>query len=99
MAARRPVRRVFEPACGSERLLIRFAESGFEVSGNDLNRVAVEYCNARFARKGFPAAAVLGDMANFRLSRKVDAAFNTINSFRHLLSEELAESHLTACCV
>ncbi len=92
--ARRPVRRVFEPACGTGRLLIRFAEGGFEVSGNDLNRRAVEYCNARFARKGFPAAAVLGDMANFRLSRKVDAAFNTINSFRHLLSEELAESHL-----
>ena len=92
--ARRPVRRVFKPACGSGRLLIRFAENGFEVSGNDLNPLAVEYCNARFSRKGFPAAAVLGDMANFRLSRKVDAAFNTINSFRHLLSEELAESHL-----
>ncbi len=92
--ARRKVQRVFEPACGTGRLLIRFAERGFAVFGNDLNRLAVEYCNARFERKGLPAAAVFGDMANFTLPRKVDAAFNTINSFRHLLSEELAESHL-----
>jgi hypothetical protein len=33
-------------------------------------------------------------MADFRLPRTVDAAFNTINSFRHLLSEEAARSHL-----
>jgi len=92
--ARRPVRRLFEPACGTGRLMVRFAAAGYEVSGNDLNAKAIEYCNARLARHGFPPSATLGDMANFRLRRKVDAALNTINSFRHLPSERAAEDHL-----
>jgi SAM-dependent methyltransferase len=94
--ALRPVRRLFEPACGTGRLLVKLAEAGYEVSGNDLNPNAIEYCNARLVRRGFPPSAVVGDMADFRLRRKVDAAFSTINSFRHLGSEEDAQSHL-AC--
>ncbi len=94
--ARCRVRRLFEPACGTGRLLVRFAECGFEVSGNDLNPRAVEYCNARFRRRGLPATAVVGDMADFHLPRRANAAFNMINSFRHLLSEESAESHLNS---
>ncbi len=37
-AAKRPVKRLFEPACGTGRLLIKLAENGYEVSGNDLQR-------------------------------------------------------------
>jgi SAM-dependent methyltransferase len=92
--ATRRVRRVFEPACGTGRLLIKLAQAGFEVGGNDLNEKAVDYCNARLTRYGFPASAVVGDMADFRLRRKVDAAFNMINSFRHLSTEKAAEAHL-----
>jgi SAM-dependent methyltransferase len=92
--AGRVVRRLFEPACGTGRLLIKFAEAGYDVQGNDLNPKAVAFCNARFTRRGHKPAAVVGDMADFRLRKKVDAAFNTINSFRHLASERLAESHL-----
>jgi SAM-dependent methyltransferase len=92
--APRPVRRLFEPACGTGRLLIKFAEAGHDVAGNDLNPRAVEFCNARFGRRGLAPAAVVGDMADFRLRRKVDAAFNMINSFRHLPSEQFARSHL-----
>lgn len=90
------VRRVFEPACGTGRLLFRLAQSGYDVSGLDLNPRAVDYCNRRLSRHGFAAGAFVGDMADFRLPRRVDAAFNTINSFRHLLSEAAARSHL-AC--
>lgn len=92
--ANRPVARLFEPACGTGRLLVKLAQASFDVSGNDLNPHAVEFCNARFKRNGLAAAAVVGDMADFRLSRKVDAAFNTINSFRHLGTEAAALSHL-----
>jgi SAM-dependent methyltransferase len=92
--ARRPVRRLFEPACGTGRLLVKFARAGYEVSGNDLNPKAVSYCNARLVRHGFPPTATVGDMADFHLRRKQDAAFNTINSFRHLQTEEAAEGHL-----
>jgi len=92
--ARRTVRRLFEPACGTGRLMARFARAGYEVSGNDLSAKAIEYCNARLKRQGFPPGAVVGDMADFRLRRKVDAAYNTINSFRHLPDERAAEGHL-----
>jgi hypothetical protein len=33
-------------------------------------------------------------MADFRLPRRVDAAFNMINSFRHLISQRQARQHL-----
>jgi len=92
--AQRKVQRLFEPACGTGRLLIRFALAGFEVGGNDLNVKAVEYCNSRLVRRGFAATAFVGDMADFRLRKKCDAAFNMINSFRHLPDETAAENHL-----
>lgn len=90
----RVVRRLFEPACGTGRLMIRLAKAGYAVAGNDLNEKAVAFCNARLARGGFAETAVVGDMADFRVRRKCDAAFNMINSFRHLPSEEQAEAHL-----
>ena len=92
--AGRPVRRLFEPACGTGRLLIKLARAGFDVGGNDLNSKAVDYCNNRLERYGFGRPVVLGDMSDFRLRRKADAAFNTINSFRHLSTDLAAESHL-----
>lgn len=92
--ARCEVRRIFEPACGTGRLLIKLAKAGYEVAGNDLNRKAVDYCNRRLVRHGFAPTVSVGDMADFTVRRKFQAAFNTINSFRHLDSEAAAESHL-----
>lgn len=92
--ARRRVRRVFEPACGTGRLLVELAEAGYAVGGNDLNARAVAFCNARLVRRGFKATAVPGDMSDFQLKQPVDAAFNLISSFRHLASEAAAVSHL-----
>jgi SAM-dependent methyltransferase len=88
------VKRVFEPACGTGRLLYRLAKAGFEVSGLDLNPRAVDFCRKRLERQGYSANIICGDMSDFRLPKKVDAAFNPINSFRHLLSEAQAEAHL-----
>jgi SAM-dependent methyltransferase len=92
--AGRPVRRVFEPACGTGRLLIKLAKLGHEVGGNDLNPKAVKFCNARLVRHGFPATVTVGDMADFRVRKKFDAGFNMINTFRHLSTEETALAHL-----
>ena len=88
------VRRVFEPACGTGRLLIKLAKAGFEVSGNDLNSKAVDFCNDRLERHGYARSVFVGDMSDFKLRRKADAAFNTINSFRHLATEQAATDHL-----
>lgn len=90
----RQVKTLFEPACGTGRLLIKLAQAEFSVSGLDINPNAVKFCNDRLRKKGFPESAFLGDMADFRLNKKADIAFNTINSFRHLASEAQAESHL-----
>jgi len=92
--ATREVKCLFEPACGTGRLLIKLAKAGYEVSGNDLNENAVKFCNDRLERNGFGRPVDVNDMADFRLKKKVDASFNTINSFRHLPTEELAVAHL-----
>lgn len=92
--AGRPVRRLFEPGCGTGRLIARFAAAGYEIAGNDLRAEAVEYCNARLARLGLPPTGRVGDMADFRPAGKVDGAFNLISTFRHLETEAAAESHL-----
>lgn len=92
--ARRKVKRVFEPGCGTGRLLFRLAKQGYRVSGLDLNPRMVAYCNRRLEKHGFPAMCDEGDMSDFRLPRPVDAAFNMINTFRHLATERQAQGHL-----
>jgi SAM-dependent methyltransferase len=88
------VKRVFEPACGTGRLLVKLAAAGYKVAGNDINPKAVAFCNARLKRHGFPLTTVVGDMSDFKLPRPADAAFNMINSFRHLSTEAAARDHL-----
>ncbi len=94
--ARRRVKRVFEPACGSGRLLIKLAQRGLDVSGCDLNRPSVDYCNRRFKRRGLRPAAFVADIATISLPLKVDAAFNLLSSFQLLPNEHEAERHLAA---
>ena len=89
-----PARRLFEPACGTGRLVFRLAKAGYRVSGLDLNPRAVDYCNRRLAKHDLPESAFIGDMAKFSLPKPVDGAFNTINSFRHLPTEMAARAHL-----
>lgn len=88
------VRRLFEPACGTGRLIYRLGREGFEVSGNDLNPKAIEFCNKRLEKYDLRGRATVGDMSNFTVRKPYDAAFNTINSFRHLPTAEAAVGHL-----
>ena len=88
------VKTLFEPACGTGRLLFKFAKAGYDIAGNDTNEKAVAFCNARLKKHGQPQTAVVGDMADFRLGEPVDACFNMINSVRHLQSEAAIEAHL-----
>ncbi len=88
------VQSVFEPACGTGRLLFRLGKSGFKVAGNDLNPAAIQYCNQRLEKHGLPASTTVGDMCDFKLSAPVDAAFNLVSSFRHIIGLQRAEEHL-----
>ncbi len=94
--ADREVTNLFEPACGTGRLMIRFAKLGFKVSGLDLNEKAIDFCNRRLERNGFKPTGFVGDMCEFSLAQPADAAFNTINSFRHLEAAQQAGNHLSA---
>ena len=88
------VKRVFEPACGTGRLLVKLGRFGYDVAGNDLNPNAVDFCNQRLIKYKLPESVVVGDMSDFKLKKKFDASFNMINSFRHLGTEKQARSHL-----
>ena len=85
---------LFEPACGTGRLVRRFAKAGYAISGLDLNEKAIAYCNAILKEERLPESTFVADMCDFKLPEAVDFTFNTINSFRHLPTGKLAMAHL-----
>lgn len=90
---------LLEPASGSGRLIYQLARRGFDISGIDLNPLAVDYCNRRLRRHGLCESAHVGNMiafslADLRRKRKFDAAFNFVSSFLHLIAEADAVRHL-----
>ncbi len=87
---------LFEPACGTGRLMFGLARQGFQVAGIDLNEKAVDFANERLDRRGYKPSARVADMSDFRYAPKWDLAFNTINSFRHLTTPKTVRNHL-AC--
>src|SRR5438132_12037629 len=62
--------------------------------GFDLRQSAVTYLRRRVARRLLHAETFEAQMSNFRLGRLVDAAYCTVNTFRHLLTEQGARGHL-----
>lgn len=89
-----PVKRVIELGCGSGRLVCDMATRGFDMTGLDLNPTALEYCKKKLKKLGAKGEAVVGDMTKFEFDEPFDAAINSINTFRHLESEEAALAHL-----
>jgi SAM-dependent methyltransferase len=87
-------RRLLEPACGSGRLVTELAARGYRMTGFDLSRPSLDYLNRRLVRRRLRATIFQADMADFRLASPADAAFCTFDSFRHLLTEEVARRHL-----
>jgi SAM-dependent methyltransferase len=88
------VRRLLEPACGTGRLVAELAARGYHLSGFDLSRPALGYLRRRLRRRGLRATIFPADMADFTVPRPVDAAYNTFDSFRHLLDGRQARRHL-----
>lgn len=89
-----PVRRLFEPACGTGRLVAELTARGYQVTGLDCNGPSLEFLRRRLTRRRHTAQLIQGDMADFQLHRPVDAAYNTFDGFRHLLSDDAARRHL-----
>lgn len=92
--ARRPVRRMLEPGCGSGRLVVELARRGYDVAGFDTNATSLAYLRQRLRRANLQANVFAADMADYRVTQPVDVVLNTFNTFRHLTTEAAAESHL-----
>ena len=88
------VRRLLEPACGSGRLVTELAARGYQMTGFDLSQSALSYLRRRLKRRRLQAETFEAEMSDFRVGRPVDAAYCTVNTFRHLLTEKAARDHL-----
>ncbi|MBX9652146.1 methyltransferase domain-containing protein [bacterium] len=87
--------RFLEPACGSGRLVIELARRGHDVVAYDLCEPMVQFVKERVAKKKLRANVFAANMVDYRLPKKADAAFNLINTFRHL-NRTQAVKHLQA---
>jgi SAM-dependent methyltransferase len=87
-------RQLVEPACGTGRLITELATRGYQMTGFDLSQPALSYLRRRLARRRLHAETFEAEMSAFRLGRSVDAAYCTVNTFRHLLTEQAARRHL-----
>ena len=88
------VKTVLEPGCGGGRLVVELASRGYDVTGFDLSAPCISYLKRRLKRRGLKASVVQDDMISHRLETPVDLAICPMNTFRHLLSEDDAKSHL-----
>src|ERR1044071_831703 len=88
------VHRLLEPACGGGRLITELTARGYEVIGFDVSQPALTYLRRRLERRHFHAETFEAELSDFRVSRPADAAYCTVNTFRHLLTEQAARGHL-----
>jgi len=86
--------RVLEPACGSGRLLKAMAQRGHRVIGNDLSQAMLDYSKRELARAGLRGKLSKADMADFQVSGACDLAHCLVSTFKYLLTEDAARSHL-----
>lgn len=86
--------RLLEPACGTGRLLVPLVKDGFDCTGLDINPHSLRYLKNKLQRQGLRARLIEADMSDFRVGRKFDIAFCTVDTFRHLLTEQQALAHL-----
>lgn len=90
-----PAVKILEPACGTGRVLLPLLEAGYRCTGFDNNNNAIRYLQKRLQRQGLRARLRNADMAKFSIAGgPFDGAVCTVDTFRHLLTEEAAISHL-----
>lgn len=86
--------KVLELGSGTGRLLFGLARRGYKTVGVDNSLSMVDYVQSKSRELRLRVDTVLADMARFALNETVDSAFCAINTFRYLLTEESARSHL-----
>lgn len=87
-------KRAFEPACGSGRLVHALVQRGWRVTGTDLSQPMLDHARGRLREDGLRATLKRADMAQFESKSRFDLAHCLVSSFKYLLSERAARSHL-----
>ncbi len=83
-----------EPACGTARYLRVLAKRGYHVVGYDINERSLKYAKSRLKQFGDAAEILKDDMCTFCRPCEFDIAFNTINTFRHIMNHDDADHHM-----
>ena len=94
VARRRSPRRVLEPACGSGRLVAEMARRGWAATGFDLSQPMLDFARARLDRLQLAATLRTARMEAFRFRERFELAHCLVSTFKYLLDEEGARSHL-----
>ncbi len=84
-AATGVVRRVFEPFCGSGRLLVPLAHRGYVASGCDMNPRMLERARLRAKAESVTLELHETTASGWRPGMPVDAVVTLIDSFRHVV--------------
>lgn len=87
-------KRVLEPACGSGRLVLEMARRGWRVTGFDKAEAMLAYARERLRAAGCRARIERGRMESFRFRERFDLAHCLVSTFKYLLDEASARSHL-----
>lgn len=87
-------KRGLEPACGTGRLIAALTQRGYDIAGFDGNEAMVRFARERFRAERIIADVAVGQMQNFRVRRPFDFAYNLVSTFKYLLTEKDARSHL-----
>lgn len=91
-----PLSRIYEPFCGTGRLIVPLAEQGVECVGVDLSQAMLACLNRRVADRDLPLTVTQSDVCDFRCRPPVDLVVTLIDSFRHLVTEAAAADALRA---
>ncbi len=92
--AKGPVQKLLEPGCGTGRLVRALARKSYKLWAFDASQPALAYARRRLEKANLQAELFCADLTEFSLSNRVDAAFCTMNTFRHLITEQQARRHL-----
>jgi len=87
-------RRVLEPACGSGRLVAELAQRGYRVTGFDASPAMLDFARRRLHRRELAARLVEARLEDFDLGGGFDLAHCLVSTFKYLLDEASARSHL-----
>ncbi len=87
-------KKAIEPACGSGRLLAELSRRGWDVHGLDGNEAMLEFAEKWRKDAGLSYTLASGRLESFRAEGHHDLAFCLVSTFKYLLTEEDARSHL-----